>query len=179
MTKRRSLPKHAIANGFVIGHIPRIISTKGPNNTVVKTEIRDEDLTDILCSFLSPIRAFGHIFAFSGGAHKAIQGHFSFFEVNQSHVGGVMNYFRNSGPNPFIYCVMCGRMTPQQKNIARDRVVLDTRKLMEVLTWFIRDSGHKGFENTTPPDECPVPSFIEEPNTTHNTDDEIDPNVEN
>jgi hypothetical protein len=74
---------------------------------------------------------------------------------------------------------MCGRMTPQQKNIARDRVVLDTRKLMEVLTWFIRDSGHKGFENTTPPDECPVPSFIEEPNTTHNTDDEIDPNVEN
>jgi hypothetical protein len=55
MTKRRSPPKHAIANGFVIGHIPRIISTKGPNNTVVKTEIRDEDLTDILCSFLSPI----------------------------------------------------------------------------------------------------------------------------
>ncbi len=63
-----------------------------------------------------------------------------------------MNYFSNSGPNPFIYCVMYGRMTPQQKNIARDRVVLDTRKLMEVLTWFIRDSGHKGFENTTPPD---------------------------
>ena len=151
MTDKTSPPRHAIANGFVIGHIPQIISTKGPNNILVKTEIRDEDLTDILCSFLSPIRAYGYMFAYSGGDHKAIQGHFSFFEVDQSHVGGVMNYFRNSGPNRYIYCMLHGRMTPQQKTIARERAVLDTRKLMEVLTWFIRESGHKGFINTVPP----------------------------
>ena len=74
-----SPPKHAIANGFAIGHVPESV-------------IVNEKITEEMCALLSPVRAFGYIFAYSAGAHKAIRGHFSFFEVDLTHTGTVLNH---------------------------------------------------------------------------------------
>ena len=89
-----------------------------------------------------------------------------------------MNYYHSTKANPHIYCVLCGRMTPKQKDIARQRASLDTKKLLTLLTWFATESGHAGFEGVSPPAECPVPTVLEEPDNQHNTDLEINPEVE-
>lgn len=171
-------PKHAIANGFVIGHIPRIITTANDTGEDEHTEINEANLTDVLCSFLSPVRAYGFIFAYSGGAHKSVRGHFSFYEVNHAHVGGVMHYYNSTGANPNVYVVLAGRMTLKQKDIAKERARLDTQLLCKLLTWFITKSGHKGYTNLAPPSECPTPTVIEDPQNEHNTDEECNPEVE-
>ena len=52
---------YSISNGFAIGHIPENI-------------IRSNDeVTDEMCSLLSPVRPFAYIFAYTytAGAHKA------------------------------------------------------------------------------------------------------------
>jgi len=174
----RRPPKHAIANGFAIGHIPKTIITEGLSGTSEKTDIHEEQLTDIVCSFLSPVRAFGYVFAYTAGAHKSIRGHYSFYEVDQTHVGSVMNYFQNTGANPHIYCVLCGRMTPKQKEIVKQKVSLDTQLLIKLLTWFSTQSGHPGYKNIVPPSKCPVPTVIEDPASSHNTDEEHNPEIE-
>ena len=59
LKKHDTPPKHAISNGFAIGHIPTDI-------------IRSNDeVTDEMCSLLSPVRPFAYIFAYTAGAHKA------------------------------------------------------------------------------------------------------------
>ena len=40
------------------------------------------------------------------GQQKSIRGHFTFFETDQNHIGGVANYLIDSGANPLIYCVI-------------------------------------------------------------------------
>jgi hypothetical protein len=67
-------PRHAISNGFAIGQVPTRI-------------IKNEDITEEMCSLLAPIRPYAYLFAYSAGAHKSIRGHYSFFEMDLTHTG--------------------------------------------------------------------------------------------
>ena len=69
-------PKKAIANGFACGHIPTQFLLKKSDGSSTIVTIKEDDLTDVLCAFLSPTRAYGYYFAYSGGAHKSLRGHF-------------------------------------------------------------------------------------------------------
>jgi hypothetical protein len=60
-------PKYAIANNFAIGTLPQ--------------QLRNF-LTDVTCPLLSPVRPFAYVMTYSGGAHKAITGTFTFFNQN-------------------------------------------------------------------------------------------------
>ena len=140
--------------------------------------ISEAVLTDILCSFLNPTRPWAYCFAYIAGQQKSIRGHFTFFETDLSHVGGVGNYLINSGANPLVYCVICGRMTKKQKEKVRTLATLDTQLLMDLLHWYITESGHPGFKNCTVPTECPTPVVIEDKETLNNTDDPVDEEVE-
>eukprot|EP00984_Skeletonema_dohrnii_P034223 scaffold33507_cov125-Skeletonema_dohrnii-CCMP3373.AAC.2 len=94
---------------------------------------------------------------------RAIRCHFSFFEVDLTHTGTVMNYFLRTGTNPLVYVVLCGRMTPTQKQIVKDRARLDAEKVINLLELFLRKSGHLGYKHVMPPTDCPQPTI-----TSHN-----------
>ena len=95
-------PKWSIANGFVVGHIPRSLKIKDTNGYEYFQSIDDHQISDILSVALSLQRPFGYIFSWYGGAHESIKGQLSFFEMNQSHIGGVMNHFRSV--NTLLFC---------------------------------------------------------------------------
>ncbi len=72
--------------------------------------------------------------------------------------------------------VLCGRITPEQKTIVRRQAEMDTDLFMDHLTWFIKESGHQGYSEVTPPDECPNPVIIlQEGDNENTTDDPVDP----
>ena len=179
-SKVTNCPKYSIANGFAIGHIPSVLRFRDREDNTLSVPFNSEkDLTDLLCAAISPVRPFGYIHAYSGGSQKQIKGHFSLFSVDQSHVGGVLNKFRDEGGAKNIYVVLCGRMTPAQKALIKRRAVLDTSQFLNLLTWFIKSSGHKGYRDLTPPDECPDPiAYIEDEETENNTDTSENPFVE-
>lgn len=123
----RNPPKFSIANGFAIGHIPNILRYRNKSGEMQSSPLIDPEkhFDDIFCAAISPVRPFGYVHAYSGGKQKSIKGHFSFFSVDQSHVGGVLNKYRNiknSAKNIFV--VLCGRMTPDQKKIVQRQVCL-------------------------------------------------------
>jgi hypothetical protein len=93
-----SPPKYVIANGFVIGSIPDELKYVDKDGVPQSCKFREEeDLDDIICAAISPVRPFGYVQGWSGGKQKSLAGHFSLFSVDQSHVGGVLNKYKNVG----------------------------------------------------------------------------------
>ena len=82
-------------------------------------------------------------------------GQYSFFEMDQTHIGGVLNHFQGTGANDYIICVLGGRITPTQKAIARNKANLSTRQYLGLLNWFISVSKDNAYEDVTPQHECP------------------------
>lgn len=174
--KSKKPPKLAIANGFTIGHIPSSITTRDSDGNDIERSIKDGDINEMMCAAVSRQRPYGYIFAWSGGAHTSLMGNVSFFEMNQTHAGGVINYFRSRGANDHILCALCGRMTPKQKEIARNMSKLDTVLYLGLLNFFIRNSV--AFADVTSPEDCPQPRVLEDPDSNNNTDDSINAAVE-
>jgi hypothetical protein len=62
-----------------------------------------------------------------------------------------MNHLNQAGIGEHIYCVLCGRMAPDQKQIVRKRSQIDAQLYINILTWFVKESGHPGYLNTSIP----------------------------
>ena len=112
-------PRHAIANGLAIGHIPSVLMIDGKDEPRQKQGDTNKDFSDIMSAAVSQQRLYGFIFAFMGGAHESVMGQFSFFEMDQSFVGGAINHYQAIYANDHILCVMVGRFTPNQRVIAQ------------------------------------------------------------
>jgi hypothetical protein len=178
LANKRTPPKFAIANGFVIGSFPREIEFTNKDGKRNVRDINNNELTDSLKAMLVPVRPYGCVFAYSEGSQKSITGNYQFFEMDQNRLGAVINHLNQAGIGEHIYCVLCGRMTPDQKQIVRRRAVVGTQLFIDNLTWFVKESGHPGFQNTTVPEKCPKPLFVEDQETTNNTDKLVNVNVE-
>ena len=76
MASKKTPPKFAIANGFVIGSFPREIQFFNKEDEVVKRKIEEYELTDLVKAMAAPIRPYGCVFAYSGGAQKSLQGNY-------------------------------------------------------------------------------------------------------
>jgi len=79
MASKKKSPKFAIANGFVIGSFPQEIQFFNKEDEVVKRKIEKYELTDLVKAMAAPIRPYGCVFAYSGGAQKSLQGNYQFF----------------------------------------------------------------------------------------------------
>ncbi len=90
--------------------------------------------------------------------------------MDQNRIGGVINQLNKLGNGEHIYCVLCDRMTPDQKRIVRERSTLDTGLFIDIMTGFVQKSGHPGFKDISIPEECPQPLLVEDRETNDNTD---------
>lgn len=164
----KSPPKFSIANGFIIGTIPEVLRYKKKDGEEVTYEFPEDKLTDLLCAAIAVVRPFAYVFAYMATAVKSIKGHFTFFDTDQEYLGRAVKYLRGIRNNN-IFCVLCGRMTPSQREEARRRAELNTEDYLNLLNWFILESGHDAYKSFTPPDNCPQPSVIMDPENEHNT----------
>jgi hypothetical protein len=131
-------------------------------------------VTDLLKAMIAPVRPYGLIFSYTEGAQKSLRGNYHFFEMYQNRIGGVIYQLNKSGIGEHNYCVLCGRMTPDQKRIVREWSTLDTGLFIDIMTWFVQKSGHPGFKDISIPEECSQPLLVEDRVTNNNTDICID-----
>ena len=74
---------------------------------------------------------------------------------------------------------MAGRFTPKQREISQTQALLDTKLYSDLMTWFIYSSGHEGFQDVTPPEQCPQPRLLQDLDNDHNIDESQDASIEN
>jgi hypothetical protein len=98
--------------------------------------------------------------------------------MDQNRIGGVIHQLNKSGFGEHIYCVLCGKMTADQRRIVRERSKVDTQLFIDIMTWFVQQSGHPGFNNTSIPHECSQPLLVEDKETTNNSNYSFDKTIE-
>jgi hypothetical protein len=76
MASKRTPPKFAIANGFVIGSFPQEIKFFNKEGQRVTRKMEDDELIDTLKAMVAPLRPYDCIFAYSGGAQKSLRGNY-------------------------------------------------------------------------------------------------------
>ena len=114
-TSKKGPQKFAIANGFVVGSFPEVFSYTDKHGNAVRTKIDiEQDVNDVLRALLAPIRPYGFVTAFYGDSHQSVHDHYQYFEMDQSHVGGVINYLDSGDSGQGVFAMICGRMTPSQ-----------------------------------------------------------------
>ncbi len=79
---KKTPPKFAIANGFVIGSFPQEIKFFNKEGQRVTGKVEDDELTDTLKAMVAPPRSCGCVFACSGGDQKSLKSNYQFFEMN-------------------------------------------------------------------------------------------------
>ena len=88
MATKKTPPKFSIANGFVIGSFPQEIQFTDKAGERVTRKIDYHELTDILKAMSAPVRPYGAVFAYFGGAQQSIRGNYQYFKMDQIVLGG-------------------------------------------------------------------------------------------
>ena len=148
-------PKFAISNGCCIGKVPN--------------DIIDGEVSEILESSVARIRIFANIYSYNAGAHKAIKGHHIYFLNDPEHVGATFEYLVQSGAPPDIYVMICGRVTPSQREIIKRRCTINTNEYKALMNWLI--DHHPSYSQMERPQCTPRPIILGGfDETTNNTD---------
>jgi hypothetical protein len=72
LANKRTPPKFAIANGFVIGSFPGEIEFTNKDGNRHVRNINNNELTDLLKAMLVPVRPYGCVFAYFGGSQTSL-----------------------------------------------------------------------------------------------------------
>ena len=78
---------------------------------------------------------------------------------------------KSSCPND-VYVMICGRVTPAQRDIIRRRSTVDMEKYLSILSWLI--DNHPSYSDMTCPQACPQPVLIGGFSENQNNTDESD-----
>jgi hypothetical protein len=92
LANKRTPPKLAIANGFVIGSFPQKIEFTNKDCKRKARNINNNELEALLKTMLAPVRPYGCVFAYSWGSQKSITWNYHFFEMDQNRLGAVINH---------------------------------------------------------------------------------------
>jgi len=163
-----SPPKFSFANNFLIGLLP---------DDAWKTH-ETEQMNILLPLMIAPIRPFYYLFSINGGACKRMQGTVTFFSNAQSEMIGGLEALSNRVKNIIFFIVFQGRMTLEQKVIARNKVKVNYTQYKKLLQWMI--SNNQSIFKNIDLSNITIPTIIDRnDDTSQNLHDESrDPQVE-
>jgi hypothetical protein len=70
MASNKNSPKHAIANGLVIGCFPQEIKFFNKEGQRETRKVEDDELTDTLKAMVAPLRLYGGVFCLFRGCSE-------------------------------------------------------------------------------------------------------------
>jgi len=101
--------------------------------------------------------------SYSGGAHKAISGSFSFFNQSVEKNVGALHFHSMLTNDSNVYVVMSGDFTPAQRHIVKSQCMIDVSDFKEVYEWL--RVNNPNFANFKEFDDRPSPILVEVENS--------------
>lgn len=119
------MPRFAIANNYCFGSTPACLS----------------DLTEIELAMITPVKAKGYCFAWTGGKHRHMQGSLSYYKINMESIATSICHFTALGMTDNIVILLYGEMTETQKRIARRKREIRVAYIRRALYWLIANNA--------------------------------------
>jgi len=73
--------------------------------------------------------------SYNGGAHKSINGTFTFLKQSVEKNIGTLNFHFTTTGNNTVFVVLSGNFTPAQRNIVKTRCSIDVKELNSTFSW--------------------------------------------
>ena len=118
-SKRR--PTYGIANGHYCGTPPKVLT----------------DLNDAELYFLTPVRAYGICFGWTGGGGKFLKGSVTFYKIDMASVAEAVTKFDVLEMLDTMVVVYYDEITQYQKKHAQERSTIRPRKVLLALEWLL------------------------------------------
>jgi hypothetical protein len=154
-------PKFAIANKWAIGTLP--------------TEL-EHYIIEVTGPLIATVRPYAYVMHYTGGIHKCISGSFTFFTQDVAQNIAALNHHVDLTGDPGVYVVLSGRFTRSQRNIIRNRCLLEVESFNRIYEW-LRKNNPK-YAHKPQWSECPKPVFFDNNEGVNNTDEEGNPQIE-
>ena len=90
-------------------------------------------------------------------------------------MGACFEYLIKSGAPPDIYVMICGRVTPAQRDIIKKRCTINTQHYKIIMNWLIYN--HPSYHGMERPESCPQPIVIGGFNKATNNTDQPEDNM--
>ena len=119
--QRIQMPPYAIANNYCFGNPPCCL----------------EELNEVELALLTPVKAYGYVFCYTGGLQKQLKGFLSYYRVNIESIVETVTHFDLIGLTENIGIFYFGNMTKQQKERARKRSMIRPNKVIDAMRWLL------------------------------------------
>ena len=117
------MPKWAIANGYFFGTPPLCLT----------------ELTDVERAFITPVKAFGYIYVWTGGPNQKLKGTLAYYKRQISSIARTACQLDVLGlTEDGIRVVLMGKMTKKQKQRAKEKTQIRPDKIFEAVTWLVQ-----------------------------------------
>lgn len=144
--RRNQMPMEAIANGYLIGKSPDVLS----------------QLSYAEMALVAPVLAQSNSWVFFGGCHKQIKGWHTLYQnragLNVAHVSNL----QEAGMHGNMMVVMCGPFTPKQKQLTREKVQVRPQLVVDAARWLKENNYHYSDIEIPHIDSIPLPMIIED-----------------
>ena len=144
--QRNHPPKDSIANGYLIGDAPKVLS----------------DLNTVELSIVSGVRIYCQSWVFFAGCHQHIKGWHTFFKNRPASNVGNIEYLKISGLKGRILVVLCGPFTSSQKALTLKQTLVSPEKVVRAFQWLQENNIFYKNERVPEMSEIPVPQILEE-----------------
>ena len=137
-------PEQAIANGYIIGEAPNVLS----------------ELNPVEMAIICRARIYCQSWVFFAGCHEHIKGWHTFFNNRPSHNIGNLMQLADAGMDKIILVVLCGPFTTTQKAITMKSTFVNPRKVIAAWHWL--KANNIRYKDDVIPDVIPLPQIVYE-----------------
>ena len=150
-------PEQSIANGYVIGDPPTMLS----------------ELNEVELSLVCRARTYCQSWVFYAGCHEQIKGWHTFFKSNPSDNVGNLLQLTDAGLDKMILVVLCGPFTSTQKAITLKSTSVNPHKVIDAWRWLKANNKRYELDRIPNIDDIAMPQLIHEGNIVEGTNADI------
>lgn len=140
----RNPPKGSIANGYLIGEAPEVLT----------------QLNAVELAIVSRVRIYSQSWTFFAGCHEHIKGWHTFFRNRHLTTMAHLNLISTTTMKDNLMVVLCGPFTKEQEAMVRIAVRVNIEHVQEAIAWLIKNNYHYFNDKIPTEDEIPVPIIL-------------------
>lgn len=114
---KQMMPRFAIANNYCFGTPPECLA----------------ELTEVELAMLTPVKTYGYCFSFTGGCNKQLKGSLSYYKNAMESIARAVAHFDVLNMHDNTVVLLHGKMTSEQKAIARQRRQIRVNKILTAM----------------------------------------------
>lgn len=118
------MPRFAIANNFAFGTPPQCLL----------------ELTEVELAMVTPVKTYGYCFSYTGGQNKQLKGSLSYYKVEMESIARAAAHFDVLKMHENVVVVLHGKMTTQQKIIAKRKNKVRVKKILSAVQWLAKNN---------------------------------------